>query len=162
MSFCPKWLYESACAGAGSEYLSRQIDLRTVASGYASVLSEFYGPISAEDIASVIEGMLRFLDELNAGDSAAPLMTGFCHYRITFEQPNKPRKMKGLFGAADEPVKKKEYSPDGAVKAFKAYVYALRNEVIEVAPTGWKISDVEGSDVIEKLANQSLSPLDFL
>jgi len=41
MSFCPKWLYEAACAAAGAEYLSRQIDLRTVASGYAGILSEF-------------------------------------------------------------------------------------------------------------------------
>ena len=160
--FCPKWLFEAACAAAGAEYLNRQIDLRTVVSGYAGVLSEFYSPISAEEIAGVIEPMLRFLNELDAGDSAGSLITGFCYYRITFDQPNKPRKLKGLFGAADEPVKTKEYSPEAAVKAFKAYVYALRNEVAEVAPAGWKPADIEGSEVIEKLSNQSLSPLDFI
>jgi len=162
MTFCPKWVFESACAAAGSEYLSRQIDLRTVASGYANTLSEFYSPVSAEEIAGVIEPALRFLDELNAGDTAALLLTGFCYYRISFDQPNKPRKLKGLFGAADEPVKIKEYSSEAAVKAFKAYVYAIRNEVAEMAPAGWKPADVEGSAVIEKLSNQSLSPLDFI
>jgi hypothetical protein len=48
------------------------------------------------------------------------------------------------------------------VKAFKAYVYALRNQVVELAPAGWKLADVEDSDVLQKLANQNLSPLDFL
>ena len=162
MSFCPKWVFEAACAAAGAEYLNRQIDLRTLASGYASVLSDFYSPISAEEVVGVVEPMLRFLDELNAGDSAEPLITGFCYYRITFDQPNKPRKLKGLFGAADEPVKTKEYSSEAAVKAFKAYVYAIRNEVAEMAPAGWKPGDVEGSAVIEKLSNQNLSPLDFI
>jgi len=162
MSFCPKWLYEAGCAAAGEEYLRRQIDLRTVASGYAETLSEFYNPISAEEIAGVIEPMLRFLDELNAGDSAAQLITGFCYYRITYDQPNKPRKLKGLFGSADEPVKTKEYNSELAVKAFKAYVYAIRTEVAEMAPAGWALADVEGSPVIEKLSNQNLSPLDFI
>ena len=155
-------MYEAACAAAGAEYLTRQLDLRTVASGYAAILSEFYHPISAEEVAGVIEPMVRFLGELDAGDSAAPLMTGFCYYRITYDQPNKPRKMKGLFGAADEPAKVKDYSADAAVKAFKAYIYALRNEVSEMAPPGWKLADVEGSEVLEKLANQNLSPLDFI
>ena len=162
MSFCPKWVFEAACAAAGAEYLNRQIDLRTVVAGYAGILSEFYSPISAEEIAGVIEPMLRFLDELSAGDTAEPLITGFCYYRITFDQPNKPRKLKGLFGAADEPVKTKEYSSEATVKAFKAYVYAIRNEVAEMAPAGWRLDSVEGSAVIEKLSNQNLSPLDFI
>ena len=47
-------------------------------------------------------------------------------------------------------------------KSFKAYVYSLRNEVVELAPAGWKLADVEDSEVFEKLASQNLSPLDFL
>ena len=38
MSFCPKWVFEAACAAAATEYLSRQLDLNTVASGYAATL----------------------------------------------------------------------------------------------------------------------------
>ena len=140
MSFCPKWIFEAACAAAASEYLSRQLDLNTVASGYAATLSKFYQPVYAEEVAGVIEKMLRFLDELNAGETAALLATGFCYNKIMFDQPNKPRKLKGLFGSADEPVKAREHSAEVAVKSFKAYVYALRNEVVEFAPAGWKLA----------------------
>jgi len=110
----------------------------------------------------VIEPMLRFLDELDAGETAAPLAAGFCYNKITFEQPNKPRKLKGMFGSADEPVKTREHSAEAAVKSFKAYVYSLRNQVVELAPAGWKLADVEDSEVLQKLAKQTLSPLDFL
>ena len=162
MSFCPKWIFEAACAAAGAEYLSKQLDLHTVAHGYAATLSEFYKPIAPEEVGAVVEHMVRFLDELDAGETAAPLMTGFCHNKITFEQSKKPRKMKGLFGSADEPVKALEHSADAAVKSFKAYVYSLRNEVVELAPPGWQLSYVEDSEVFEKLANQTLNPLDFI
>jgi len=162
MTFCPKWVFEAACASAAAEYLNRQLNMNTVAGGYAATLSEFYQTISAEEIAAVIESMLRFLDELDAGDTAVPLVIGFCYNRIIFDQPNKLRKLKGLFGSADEPVKTREHSADKAVKSFKAYVYALRNQVVELAPPGWKITDVEDSDIFKKLGNQNLSPLDFL
>ena len=90
------------------------------------------------------------------------MATGFCYNKIMFEQPNKPRKLKGIFGAADEPVKTREHSTDAAVKSFKAYIYSLRNQVVELAPAGWKLADVEDSEVFEKLASQNISPLDFL
>tara|TARA_B100000989_G_scaffold290589_1_gene263942 strand:- start:901 stop:1389 length:489 start_codon:yes stop_codon:yes gene_type:complete len=162
MSYCPKWVFEATCAAAATEYLSSQLDLNTVASGYAASLSEFYQPIAANEVARAIEPMLRFLDELNAGEDAAPITTGFCYNRITFEQPNKPRKLKGMFGSADEPVKSREYSSEAAFKSFKAYVYSLRNQVVELAPVGWKLAEVEESDVFKKLASQKLSPLDFI
>ena len=162
MSFCPKWVFEAACSAAAAEYLSRQLDLNTVANAYSAVLSEFYQRVDPQEVASVIEQMLRFLDELDAGETAASIAMGFCYYKITFEQPNKPRKLKGLFGSADEGVKAREYSVVATVKAFKAYIYSLRNEIAELAPVGWKLADVEGSTVFEKMANQTISPLDFL
>ena len=162
MSFCPKWIFEAACAAAAADYLSRQLDLNTVARGYAATLSEFYEPIAPEEVEGVIEPMLRFLDELDAGEAAASMVTGFCYNKVNFEQANKPRKLKGLFGSADEPVKGREHSSDAAIKSFKAYVYSLRNEVVQLAPGGWKLADVEGSEVLQKLTNQNLSPLDFL
>ena len=162
MSFCPKWVFEASCAAAATEYLSSHLDLNTVASGYAATLSEFYQPIAADELARAIEQMLRLLDELGAGEDAATIVIGFCYNKITFDQPNKPRKLKGIFGSADEPIKIREYSADGAFKSFKAYVYSLRNEVVELAPVGWKLAEVEESDVFRKLASQKLNPLDFI
>ena len=65
-----------------------------------------------------------------------------------FEQPNKPRKLK-VVGSADEGIKELEHSAEAAVKAFKAYIYSLRNEVADLAPDGWKLADVEDGEVFE-------------
>ena len=62
-----------------------------------------------------------------------------------------------MFGSADEPVKAREYNAEAAVKSFKAYVYALRNQVVELAPVGWGLKDIKESDVFTKLASQKLS-----
>ncbi len=162
MSFCPRWIFEVACGWAGHEYLSQQIDLRTIANGYSVTLSGFYQPVTPEEIATVIEQVLRFLDELDSGDMAAPLLSGFCYDKVTYERPNTIRKIKGLFGNADDPVKNREQNVESSVKAFKAYVFALRNEVSILAPDGWKLAAVEDSPVISKLASQQHSALDFL
>ena len=53
MSFCPKWIFETACGAAAEDYLSRQLDLNTVARGYAATLSEFYQPIAPEEVEGV-------------------------------------------------------------------------------------------------------------
>ena len=125
MLFCPKWVFEASCAAAAVEYLSRQLDLNAVASGYSAILSDFYQPVTAPEVAGVIEQMLRFLDELDAGETAATLATGFCYNRITFDQPNKPRKLKGLFGSADEGVKAREHSAENAFRNKKHKYYIL-------------------------------------
>ena len=160
MSFCPKWVFEAASVAACADYISRQIDLSTVSKSYSIVLSEFYQPIAP--VSGVIEPILRFLDELDAADASVPMLTGFCYNKINFEQPNKLRKLKGMFGSADGAVKVREYGAEAAVKSFKAYVYSLRNDVVGLAPAGWKLADIKDSDVFQKLANQNLSPLDFL
>ena len=72
MSHCPKWVFEAACAHAASEFqpparsdtLSKWLCVRFV---------QFYQNINPAEVASVIERTLRFLDELDAGESAAPL-----------------------------------------------------------------------------------------
>lgn len=162
MSFCPKWLFEAACGAAATDFLSKNVDLNTVASSYASVLEEFYNPILPKEFSDFIVSSLQFLDELNAGEAAAPMLTGFSYNKVSFEAPNKPRKMKGLLGSSDDPEKNCEYSAAIAFKSFKAYVYSLRNNVVEMAPMSWSLSDVDQSPVLQKLSARSLSPLDFL
>ena len=162
MSFCPKWVFEAASVAACGDFISRQIDLATVSKSYSTVLSEFYQPVAPEEVSGVIEAIVRFLDELDAGEAAVPMLTGFCYNKINFENPNKPRKLKGIFGSADEAVKVREHGAEATVKSFKAYVYSLRNDVVGLAPAGWKLADVTESEVFQKLANQNLSPLDFL
>ena len=75
-------MFEAACSAA-AEYLVVNCDLNTVANGYSVVLSEFYQPIN-------LKKWLRdrqVLGRANAGETAAPLATGFCYNKIMFEQP---------------------------------------------------------------------------
>ena len=45
-------------------------------------------------------------------------------------------------------VKAREHSAEVAVKAFKAYIYSLRNGVA-VGACGWKLADVEDSKCLQ-------------
>ena len=162
MAFCPKWVFEVACGAAAADFLSNEIDVSTVASAYSKVLAEFYEPISPDEFSQFIATALQFLDELSAGETAAPVLTGFSHNKATFEASNKPRKLRGLLGSADDPVKNREYGAAVAIKSFKAYVYSLRNNVVELAPLGWSLRNMDESLVLQKLADRSLNPLDFL
>jgi hypothetical protein len=162
MNFIPKWIYEIACANTALIFLSTQSRIEDVAEAHVQSLKTFYREIPAEELVGVAEELLRFLDELNAGDTATELLTGFCFNTVKYESANKPRKLKGLFGSADEPVKLKENIPDVAVKKFKAYIYSLRNGVAVIQPHGWKLSHVEESAVIKEIAELDVNPLDFL
>ena len=162
MKFCPKWVFDAACGAAAADFLSNTIDLDTVGRSYSLALADFYSPIAPSEFTDFISSVLHFLDELNAGEAAAPMLMGFSHNKVFFEAPKKPRKLKGLFGSAEEPTKDCEYSAASAVKSFKAYIYSLRNNVVEMAPSGWSLSDIDESPVLESLAKRSLSPLDFL
>ena len=162
MVFCPKWVFEVACGAAAADFLSNQVDLNTVAKSYSKILEEFYDPISPDEFCQFISTALKFLDELSAGEAAAPMLTGFSYNKAIFEAPNKPRKLRGLIGSADDPIKKREYGAAIAVKSFKAYVYSLRNNVVELAPLGWNLSNMDESPVLIKLAERQLNPLDFL
>ena len=162
MKFCPKWVFEAACGAAAADFLSNTIDVDTVGSSYSAALSDCYSPIAPREFSEFISSVLQFLNELDAGEAAVPMLIGFTHNRVFFEAPNKPRKLKGLFGLAEEPTKDCEYNATAAVKSFKAYIYSLRNNIVEMAPSGWSLSEIDESPVLQKLAKRSLNPLDFL
>ena len=162
MRFCPKWVFEAACGAAAADFLSNTIDVDTVGSSYSAALSDCYSPIAPREFSEFISSVLQFLNELDAGEAAVPMLIGFTHNRVFFEAPNKPRKLKGLFGLAEEPTKDCEYNATAAVKSFKAYIYSLRNNIVEMAPSGWSLSEVGESPVLQKLAKRSLNPIDFL
>ena len=162
MKFCPKWIFEAACGAAAVDFLSNKIDIDTIGSSYSAALADSYSPISPREFSEFISSVLHFLNELDAGEAAAPMLIGFTHNRVFFEAPNKPRKLKGLFGSAEEATKDCEYNAAAAVKSFKAYIYSLRNNIVELAPSGWSLNEVDESPVLQKLAKRSLNPLDFL
>ena len=78
MSFCPKWLFEAACGAAAADFVSQNVNLATVALSYAEFL--FMNQFRRE-FSEFISSALQFLDELDAGEAAVPMLVGFTYNR---------------------------------------------------------------------------------
>jgi hypothetical protein len=103
-----------------------------------------------------------FLSEIEAGDMAAELLNDFCYFRLTQESVGKPRKMKPLFGALEDPIKTQDYSSESAGKAFRAYVFALRSNTVPKALPGWMLDTDENVPFLAEVAAKKLTLLDVL
>lgn len=161
--FCPNWVYDICVARTAIEFLSADdMPLDKLASKYASALSEKYSPITLDLLQGPAEAMLMFLSEIEAGEMAAELLNDFCYFRLFNEGAGKPRKMKPLFGALEDPVKTQEYTVETAAKAFRAYVFALRSNTVPKAPSGWMLEEETAVTFLPELAQVKLSILDIL
>ena len=160
MSFCPDWIFDAVMARTAEEFLKGEMPLNALSKKYAEGLSEKYQDVQREELSAGTESIVRFLSEVDAGDVAVSLLTGFSYFRLRFETANKPRKLKSLSGAVDDPVKTKDYSADEAVKKFKAYVFAIRSDSAPVAPVGWRIEEETELQHLVEIASRSVSILD--
>jgi len=160
MQFCPDWIFDAVMARTAEEFLAGELPLNALASKYAKGLSEKYSEVRNDELSQGVEDLVRFLNEVNAGDEAVNFLKGFSYYKLRFEGSNKPRKMKPLFGSVDEPVKVKAYSTEEAVKKFKAYVFALRSNSAPLAPAGWRIEDEGELGHLVDVASRAISILD--
>ena len=160
--FCPKWLFEACCGSATDEYLRLDLPIEIVSKKYADVLSEDYDAIEATEILASLESMVIFLSEIEAGEAAADQARGFCYYRAAFDGPGRERKIKTMFGSQLDGVKTKDYSQVATTKAFKAYVFAVRNKQLPLAAHSWSSSQLTDIGVFQKLSTQSTNILDFL
>lgn len=161
---CPAWIFDVAVSRVVLEFLSSELGLESFASKYADGLAERYELISEEVFVGASTEFLEFLSEVNAGDQAVKILTDYSYYRtyVEFDKGRpKPRKLKPLFGTAEDPVKQSEFDPKSTVKSFKAYVFALRSSTVETAPAGWSL---EGEDEnlphFAELSRRSASILD--
>ena len=160
MSFCPDWVFDIAVAKAAMDFLSTDVPIYAVSNKYAEGLSEKYSSITKEQISEPAESVLHFLAEVNAGDEAVTFLNGFVYFRYNYEATNKPRKLKPMFGEADEAVKVKAFDGELALKHFKAYVFALRSSSAPVAPGGWRLEIEENTLHIADVSRRQLSILD--
>ncbi len=160
--FCPRWIYDIAATRVASEFLSGELSLAAFSGKYANGLSERYEVISAEEFSQVAEGLLQFLAEIEAGELATEMISNFNYARLYFEEGNKPRKMKPIFGSIEDAVKIKEYSGDATLKSFRAHVFATRSNAAPVAPLGWNVEEDENIPVFGELLQKKLSIIDAL
>ena len=160
MQFCPDWIFDAVMARTAEDFLAGDLPLNSLASKYSAGLSEKYSEVRNEELSQGVEDLVRFLGEVEAGDEAVNFLRGFSYFKLHFEGSNKPRKMKPLFGAVDEPVKVKAYATEETVKKFKAYVFALRSNSAPLAPAGWRIEDDNELAHLAEVASRSVSLLD--
>ena len=160
--YCPGWIFDVAVSRCIIEFLSSELNLVAFATKYADGLAEKYAVITIEELENTAEGLIRALDEVKVESEAIPLLNSYCFFRIMYESNNVKRKMKPLFGAVDAPVAACEYSPDIAIKRFKAYLFSLRSSVAVQADPGWKLSTCDDLPFLRDIAAKALNILDIL
>ena len=160
--YCPEWIFDAAVAQTGLDFLAQDLPLSTYAAKYASGLSEKYEAVSADDIETAAEEMIRSLDEIDAGEQASYLLNSFCFFRVMYVSQEVKRRLKPFFGTVDAPEKTKSYSADSTIKRFRAYLFAWRSGVAVAADASWKLENVSEVEILSALAVKKISFADML
>lgn len=158
----PDFIYDIAVARCASEFLSSELALETFAEKYAQGLTELYSEVELHAIQDPAERHLQFLAEIEAGDAAVDLLSGFVYFRLFYEGVARPRKMKPLFGMLDDGAKARSWSPEATVKSFRAYTFGLRSNTSPAAPVGWNFEDTAYTPRFMPLVQKKMSVLDAL
>jgi len=160
--FCPGWIYDISVSRVAAEFVSLELGIETYANKYANGLSERYHELTSDELSGAAQCLLQFLAEIEAGDQAVEIVVNYNYSRLYFEQINRPRKMKPLFGSIEDPVKEKQYSGELMLKSFRAHVFGMRSNATPVAPAGWRLEDDENIPFLSELAGKQVSILDAL
>ncbi len=159
-NFCPEWVFSICSANTAVEFLSQETFIESCAKKYSAGLNSHYAQIEPDLIALSAQELLLFLSEIDAGETAVPLLNDYIYNRLKFEATRKPRKIKGMFGSALDPTKTQEYSSEKCTKLFRAMVFGLRSKANPSAPSGWNIIQEENLDWFGELLSQKTSILD--
>ena len=160
--YIPDFIYDISVARCAREFLSGELSLETFAGKYAHGLSELYSGVELHEIQEPAEQFLQFLAEIEAGEGAVDLLDAFIHFRLFYEGIGRPRKTKLLFGALDDAVKARTWSPDAVVKSFRAYTFGLRSNTAPKMPAGWEFERTEYTPKFMELVEKKMSVLDIL
>jgi len=160
--FCPHWIFDISAARVASEYLSAELPIEAFASKYASGLTAKYSDVTAEELVESAQLILEFLAEVEAGESAVPIISEFCFFRLYYVKVGVPRKLKSMFGSIEDPAKQKEYSGQLMIKAFRTHTFNVRGNPEIAAPAGWKLEDDENLTDFGELIRKQTSLLDSL
>ena len=158
---CPDFIFDVSCARVASEFLESELEMSAYSAKYFNGLSGVYSSITRMT-SMRCEEMLQFLSDIEAGENAVVLLTGFMFFRINFDGVGRPRKLKPMFGTVEDPVKELKWSVEGSSKGFRAYVFGLRSNTVPQAPTGWDLGDEEALPKLSELAKTKLSLIDVL
>ena len=111
----------------------------SIAKKYARGLSEQYEPVTFEYLEGITEQKLRILSEIEAADKAVIILNSYVYRRYKFHRDNRPRKISGLFSSALDGTKTPIIEHEEACKMFKAFIFSIRSNIYNYAPSGWTI-----------------------
>lgn len=163
MNFCPEWLFDFCVGRCAGDFLAAELPLDAHAKKFARALTELYNEVDPDTVEAGATAILEFLNEINVGADAHDYLTQFCWFTLNYENHRGvKRKRKSMLSTCFDSEKEKTYAPEKAVKAFKAYLYADRSNVLPKMPTGWKIVDEKDIEPLKKMVEQPASVMDML
>ena len=66
-----------------------------------------------------------------------------------------------MFGSIEDPVKNIDFNEDKALKNFRAFVFSLRSNIIEVPPTSWALENDENLPKLNTIISEEVNILDI-
>mgnify|MGYP001192070787 FL=1 len=126
-------------AHSAMDFLTASSGLDAISSKYSRGLSEQYDLIHPGIIESVAEGKLRTLAEIEAAENAVTILNAYIFRVYKYYPDNRPRKMTGLFTSEFKGSRTPIPEHQELTKAFKAFIFSIRSNVYNYAPSGWSI-----------------------
>ena len=157
--FCPSFIYEICVSLSVKEFLTEAYSLDMLGQKYADGISQYYKPISKEEITGPAEEILRFLsDRKNPMFEAHALANHYAFWKLNFDGRSQ-RKLMGWFSDSFKGIKEKKFSIENVIKDFKAYCFSLRAGQVEQSPAGWNIKQEQEIDILGKIVNRKVDSL---
>ena len=88
---------------------------------------------------------MRTLSEIEAAENAVIILNAYVFRRYKFHPDNRPRKIIGLFTSEFSGTKTPLTDSNEVIKSFKAFIFSIRSNVYNYAPSGWSI--IEEPDI---------------
>jgi len=144
------------------DFLTGSSALTAIGNKYSRGLSEHYEPINSQLIAGIAEEKLRTLSEIEAGENAVIILNAYIYRKFKFHRDNRPRKISGLFTSEFNGSRKPIEDQRELCKAFKAFIFSIRSNVYNYAPSGWSIVEEPEAIWLGELVAEPSSIFDSL
>ena len=161
-NFCPLWIASIVTAHSAMDYLPGSSPLAAITKKYARGLSSEYNDVHPGYISSIAEDKLRTLSEIEAAENATLILNAYIFRRFKYHRDNKPRKITGMFKSEFSGAKTPLPEEKEMVKMFKAFIFSIRSNVYNYAPTSWSIMEEPEAGWLGELVAEPASIFDGL
>ena len=126
-------------AHSAMDFLTGSSTLSAIGKKYSRGLSEHYETVHHGYLESITEQKLRVLSEIEAAENAVIILNAYVFRRFKFHPDNKPRRISGLFTSEFNGTKIPLLEEQEVCKGFKAFIFSIRSNIYNYAPSGWTI-----------------------